>query len=205
MKYIYSRSEGAGIGHGLLKRWVGCALGVVLFLSAAGSALAQSAMTQQQYILWMANVCGDALPSTSSGDDLVNWARGKGMNPTAGWQLGEKLTKQVMAQTLVQLLNLAPRKGTFDAIRILEREGIVLQSTGDVITIRNFVAAIDSGFLISAKPGLGWGDKGHDHIGPPGRADDDSFTPHVPRGNPGGGPDATTPSSSRGNGRGNRH
>src|SRR6185503_18384977 len=55
MKYIYSQSEGVGeIGKGFIKRWVGCALGLVLFLSAAGSvALAQSgSMTQGQYLQW---------------------------------------------------------------------------------------------------------------------------------------------------------
>ena len=205
MKYIYSRSEGAGIGHGLLKRWVGCVLGVVVFLSAAGSvALAENVMTQHQYILWMANVTGDNLPAGATGDDLTTWARGKGMNPTGGWQLNAKLSKQVMAQTLVQLLNLAPRKGTFDAVRILEREGIVIQSGADGIRIKDFVAAVDSGFLVSAKPGNGYGDDKHIHTGPPGREDDDSPTPTRPNGN---GPDGEGPPGwtgiKPGNGQGN--
>jgi hypothetical protein len=202
MKYIYSQSEGAdGIGNGLLKRWVGCVLGVVLFLSAAGSvAFAQSAMTQQQYLQWMANICGEALPASATEADLVNWARGKGMNPTGGWNLGAKLTKNVMAQTLVQLLNLAPRKGSFDAVRILEREGILLQTTGDVITIKNFVSLVDSGFAPRVRPGIGWGnDKdGVVHTGPPGREDDDSFTPSHPTGGP---PGKTGDLPGKGNGR----
>jgi hypothetical protein len=190
MKYMYSQSEGAGkIGNGLIKRWAGCAFGVVLFLSAAGSvALAQSAvMTQQQYLQWMANVCGEALPASATGADLVNWARGKGMNPTGGWNLGAKLSKDVMAQTLVQLLNLAPRKGSFDATRLLEREGIVLQVSSDGVTIKNFVSLIDSGFGPRVRPGAGWGnDKdGVVHTGPPGREDDVPTFTHPHGGPPG--------------------
>ena len=180
-----------------------------MFLSAAGSvALAENVMTQHQYILWMANVTGDSLPAGATGDDLTTWARGKGMNPTGGWQLNAKLSKQVMAQTLVQLLNLAPRKGTFDAVRILEREGIVIQSGADGIRIKDFVAAVDSGFLAAAKPGNGFGDKNHDHTGPPGQRDDDDSPTRV---RPGNGPGGSGPPGQTGNvppphsnGRGNR-
>ena len=191
MKYIY-QSEGAGnLGKGLIKRWVGCVLGLALFLSAAGSALADSAaLTQQQYLQWMVSVCGERLPSSASGQDLINWARGKGMNPAGGWQLNAKVTKEVAAQTIVQLLNLAPRKGNVDAVRILEREGIILTSTDGLITIKDLVRTIDNGFLASAnnngnhygwdnrddddgprptgtKPGYGHGDDNHVHTGPP--------------------------------------
>jgi hypothetical protein len=198
MKYINSRSEGAGaIGQGLFQRWVGCVLGLVLFFSAGASvALAQSgAMTQSQYLQWMANVCGDRLPSSATAADHANWARGKGMNPTGGWQLNAKLTKQVVAQTLVQLLNLAPRKGNFDAVRILEREGIFISSSAGYVGVKQLVVLLDDGFsnrvnngngeengngrrggdddddvLTPTKPGYGKGDKNHDHSGPPGHA-----------------------------------
>ena len=194
MKYIISQSEGAGIiGYGLVRRWVGCLLGVVLLLSAAGSvALAQSsAMTQQQYLQWMANICGDHLASSATGQDYINWARGKGMNPAGGWQLNAKLSKDVVAQTIVQLLNLAPRKGSFDAGRILEREGIVITSDNGLVGIKNMVALVNTGFgdrinpgdenenprtpddpddhrPTGTKPGNGYGDHNHDHSGPPG-------------------------------------
>src|SRR5687767_7355719 len=112
MKYNIQSEGRTGIGKGFL-RWAACTLGLVLFLSATGSvALANSgAMTQQQYLQWMAGVCGDRLGSSASGADYVNWARGKGMNPPGGWSLSAKLTKEVVAHTVVQLLNLAPRKG----------------------------------------------------------------------------------------------
>ena len=186
------------IGHGMFTRWVGCFLGLVLLLSAAGSvAFAQSsAMTQQQYLQWMANVCGDRLPASATAQDLVNWARGKGMNPSGGWQLNAKLSKDVVAQTIVQLLNLAPRKGNFDATRILEREGIIITSDGNGnVGVKNMVALVDSGFPsrvqtpqgdegngngrgdpddhrpTGTKPGNGHGDDGHPHSGPPGHTD----------------------------------
>ena len=193
MKYIYSQSEGAGsIGNGLIKRWVGCVLGLVVFLSAAGSvALADSSLTQQQYIQWMANVCGDKIPASSSGQDLINWARGKGMNPAGGWQLNAKLSKDVVAQTIVQLLNLAPRKGTFDANRILEREGIIIASNNGLVGAKEMSVFISNGFPdrvnpgrhrghqgdddddddrpTGTKPGNGHGDDNHEHTGPPGQ------------------------------------
>lgn len=153
--------------------------------------MAQSAMTQSQYLQWMANICGDKIPASASGQDLINWARGKGMNPAGGWQLNAKLTKDVVAQTIVQLLNLAPRKGNFDANRILEREGIILTSTGGYVTVKNLVTLVNDGFVARAggrghghghgddddddddrptgtKPGNGYGDDNHDHSGPPG-------------------------------------
>lgn len=146
MKYINLQSEGRKVGYGVFKRWAGCALGLVLFLSAAGSqALADAAMTQGQYLQWMAGICGDRLGNAASSGDYVNWARGKGMNPPDGWQLGAKLTKDVVAHTLVQLLNLAPRKGNFDAVQILQREGIIITTTDGYVTLKNFVRLIDDG------------------------------------------------------------
>ena len=149
MKYINSQSEGpGGFGHGLLQRWAGCVLGLVLFFSGGASvALAQSgAMTQHQYLQWMANICGNRLSSSATANDYAIWARGKGMNPTGGWQLNAKLSREVVAQTLVQLLNLAPRKGNFDAIRILEREGIFISSSAGYVSIKHLVRLIDDGF-----------------------------------------------------------
>ena len=187
MKYIYSQSEGSGIlGNGFIQRWVGCVLGLVLFVSAAASvAFAQnSAMTQSQYLQWMANVCGDKIPSSASGQDLINWARGKGMNPAGGWQLNAKLSREVLAQTLVQLLNLAPRKSNFDANRILEREGIILTSTDGYVTVKNLVKLIDDGFSRKVNPGRG---------NPHGDDDDDRPTSTKPgNGNGGSGPPGHT-------------
>jgi hypothetical protein len=199
MKYIGRLEEGArGIGKGWLNKLAICALGIALFLAAHGAAAAggDQAMTQHQYLQWMANICGEALPPSASDADLMNWARGKGMNPTGGWNPGARLTKEVTAQTLVQLLKLAPPKGDFDAVRILEREGIPITTSGGYVTANNFRRLIDNGVACRPKPnrgdddddshgggghggddddrptptrpGHGHGDKNHDHTGPPG-------------------------------------
>jgi len=84
MKWVMNRS-GGDIGHGRLNKWAGCALGVVLFVSAGGAvASAQTAITQKQYLQRMANICG-ALLGSATDADLINWARGKGLGPTGGW------------------------------------------------------------------------------------------------------------------------
>jgi len=173
--------------------------GLVLFVSAAGSvAMAQSsAMTQQQYLQWMANICGERLSASGTGQELINWAREKGMNPAGGWQLNAKLSKDVVAQTLVQLLNLAPRKGNFDAVRILEREGILISSTDGYVSQKSFVTLVDTGLpsRISptanlrggppseTRPGNGKGDKNHEHTGAPGQikkaADGNAGNSHI--------------------------
>jgi len=144
-------------------------------------------MTQSQYLQWMVNVCGDKIPASASGQDLINWARGKGMNPAGGWQLNAKLSREVVAQTLVQLLNLAPRKSTFDANRILEREGIILTSTDGYVTVKNLVKLIDDGFSRKVNPGRGHGHHGDDDD------DDDRPTSTKPgNGNGGSGPPGHT-------------
>ena len=149
----------------------------------ASIARGQTAMTQQQYLQSMANICGDSLPALATHADLIAWARGKGMNPTEGWNLRTNLTKEVMAQTLVQLLNLSPGKSNADAVRILEREGVVIPTTDGHVTAQNFKRVIDSGLVARAdlgsnddgprptetRPGNGYGDKNHQHTGPPGQ------------------------------------
>ena len=181
MKYIYS-SEGAGEFYKRpINRWVGCILGLVLFVSATGSvAFAQSsAMTQGQYLQWMATVCGDRLSSSATGQDIINWARGKGMTPTGGWQLNAKLTKEVVAQTVVQLLHLAPRKGNWDAVRILEREGLIITSNNGLVGFKDMANLVIN---VGARAGNGNGNP-KKHI----VADEDDVpTPTKPGNGPGG-------------------
>jgi hypothetical protein len=175
MKGIKSQS-GGGIGNGWLNRWAVYALGIALFVSPAGSiASAQTALTQQQYLQSMANLCGDALPASATGADFIKWAQGKGMNPTAGWNLKAKLTKEVMAQTLVQLLDLPPGKGNSDALRILEREGISIPTSGGYVTAKNFMRVINDGVICPPRPNHGGGDDDDDDGGGGGngRGDDD--------------------------------
>jgi hypothetical protein len=185
-------SSGGVVGHGWINRWTSYVLTGVLFVSGAAAIThaGETAMTQQQYLQSMASICGDSLPPSATHADLIAWARGKGMNPAAGWNLQTNLTKEVMAQTLVQLLNF-PRgsgKTDADAVRILERQGIVIPTTDGQVTARNFKRVIDSGLAFHSslgrdgphhndegprptetRPGHGHGDKNHEHTGPPGQ------------------------------------
>jgi hypothetical protein len=205
MKYIYCRLKGLGsVRSGLVKTWVGCVLGLAVFLSAAGSvALADSTLTQQQYIQWMASICGEKLPGSTSGQDLINWARGKGMNPSGGWQLNAKLSKDVVAQTVVQLLNLAPRKGVFDANRILEREGIIVTSNNGLVGVKDMAQLVNTGFGARVNGNSNGNGNANGH----GDDDDDRPTGTKPgNGNGGSGPPGHTgifPGKGHGYGRAN--
>jgi len=141
-------------------------------------------MTQKQYLQRMANLCG-ALSGSAGDAELINWARGKGLSPSGGWDLSAKLTKNVMAQTMVQLLKIDQGKANLDAVGILEREGIVISSTRGYVAAEDFTRAVngsispgngggqvngDNGNSPSpTRPGNGYGDKNHDHTGPPGQ------------------------------------
>jgi len=171
MKWVMNRSGGV-TGHGWLNKWAGCAFGVVLFVSAGGAvASAQTAMTQKQYLQRMANICG-TLSGSATDADLINWARGKGLSPTGGWNLGANLTKDVMAQTMVQLLKLDPGKGNRDPVGILDREGIVIGTRGGYVTADNFTRVIN-GSIECGKPGRGGDGEDHDGHNGGGRGDDD--------------------------------
>jgi len=165
---------GGVIGQGWLNWLAGHVVAGVLFLSAAASmAWADSAMTQQEYLQSIAKVCGTSLPAPVAGGDLIAWARAKGMNPTAGWNLSAKLTKEVMAQTLVQLLNLTPPgSGNSDALWVLERQGIAIPTRGGYVTHQNFRRVIEGGIASCANRGGGHDDH-DDHDGHGGRGDDD--------------------------------
>src|SRR5262245_54183150 len=98
MKTIYaSKVQGGGRGKGLGFR-LAALLVAALFLSAMGSkALAQStSMTQLEFLQYMVQLSGESLGNSATPGDYVNWARGKGMNPDAGWQLNAKLTRDVL-------------------------------------------------------------------------------------------------------------
>jgi len=135
-------------------------------------------MTQQQYLQWMVFVCGDPLSRSAADADLIRWARDKGINPTGGWNLGSGLTKEVMAQTLVQLLKLPPAKGDSDAVRTLESAGIFIgTSSGGYVTVSTFKRVVNDG--LASRAALGRcedgkkDDKGHGHGGGGHDGDDD--------------------------------
>jgi hypothetical protein len=158
-----------------------------LFLSAMGSkALAQSAsMTQLEFLQYMVQLSGESLGNNATPGDYATWARGKGMNPSGGWQLNAKLTRDVLAQALVQFLGLNPRKGGADYAGILAREGIILPNASDIKRV-DFAAFID-GFTVPRGNGNknGWDNEKKPNIPEPSdsRKRKGTGEDHVPKGN----------------------
>jgi hypothetical protein len=109
------------------------AIGLLLVLAGPVSAKAET-MTQIECLQWLVQVTGESsqFSATSTAADLIQWARVKGMNPTGGWQPSATLTRETLAQILVQLLGLNPKKMSGDYSRILAREGIELPSDDDI-------------------------------------------------------------------------
>jgi len=108
-------------------------IGLILMLAGPVSAKAET-MTQIECLQWLVQVTGESsqFSATSTAADLIQWARVKGMNPTGGWQPNATLTCEILAQILVQLLGLNPKKMSGDYARILAREGIELPSSDDI-------------------------------------------------------------------------
>jgi hypothetical protein len=135
--------------HGWAVRVGAFVLGATLFLVALGpiTASAQSGtVSQLQYLQWMVQLTGDSaqFSAASTEADYQQWARSKNMDPTGGWMARKALTRDDLAQTLVQLYGLTPKKsnsGT-DWARILEREGIDLPS-GNLVTRSALVGLVD--------------------------------------------------------------
>src|SRR4051794_3618845 len=135
--------------HGLGKRATVVALGAAVSFGAMGPESAKASinggtMTQLEFIQWMVQVTGEnsQFSANSKSADYVNWAKTKGMNPGTGWQPNAKLQRDVLAQALVQLYNLNPKKYGGDFARILAREGIELPTDSD-ISRRDLIAMLD--------------------------------------------------------------
>jgi hypothetical protein len=110
------------------------AVGLLLLLSCPISAKAET-ITQGECLQWLVQVTGDSgqFSPTSTAADLIQWARVKGMNPNGGWQPNAILTREALAEILVQLFGLNPKKfGGGDYARILAREGIELPTDADI-------------------------------------------------------------------------
>src|SRR4051794_4233271 len=110
----------------------------------ASASLNGGALTQLEFLQWMVQVSGDnsQFTANSKAEDYVNWAKTKGMNPGTGWQPNAKLQRDILAQALVQLYNLNPKKYGGDFVRILAREGIVLPNETE-ITRRGLIELLE--------------------------------------------------------------
>jgi len=125
----------------------------------AGSTLisrASDSITQLSYIQQLVQLCGDSgqFKNTSTPQDYVQWAQGKGMVPNGGWQPTSKLTRNILAQTLVQLYGLNSKKSGGDYVRILQREGIDVGEVDD-ITRGGLIAVFDDALFLSRLGNVG--------------------------------------------------
>jgi hypothetical protein len=101
---------------------------IALFALTPLAAKAKDTVSQLSALQWLVRLSGDEklFSGHSTSQDYIQWAKSKGMNPTGGWKPTVTLTKNVLAQILVQFMNLNPKKGGGDYVRILAREGINL-------------------------------------------------------------------------------
>lgn len=125
------------ICHGLAKLIVALT-GAVFLLAALGAttAKAQSTgpqVTQLQYLQWLAQVTGANLGADAANHDYAGWARSLGLKPDNGWHLGDVLSRDVLAQTLAQMLTVSNGKKV-DPVRLLAQQNIDLSSVGDTVT-----------------------------------------------------------------------
>jgi hypothetical protein len=107
---------------------VGAACCVLAAQASAGS------VTQLKFLQTLAELTGDSglFSAGSQASDYVQWAQNRGIGPSGGWKATSKLSSDVLAQSLVQLYGLNPRKYGGDYYRILEREGIVIDRSASV-------------------------------------------------------------------------
>ena len=180
---------------------VGAACCVALLAPASASA---GSVTQLKFLQTLAQLTGDAgqFSAGSTSADYVQWARNRGVEPTGGWKATSKLSSDVLAQSLVQLYDLNPRKYGGDYYRILEREGIVVDRSSSVsgealaslidnpvVTLKSFQVAGASTSITKPGNGNGFGFGWYYHHGvppprgefPPGLQKPRHGNPHVPR------------------------
>ena len=111
-------------------------------------------VTQLAFLQTLVQVSGDSgqFGSSSTAQDFIQWAQAKGMTPAGGWNPSATLSKAELAQLLVQLLNLNPKKGGGDYIRILQREGIEL---GDEEQVSNLGSLFNQNLFTLRIPNSG--------------------------------------------------
>jgi len=135
-------------------------------------------LTQLEGLQWLAQVSGDSsqFSASSTAADYIQWARVKGLNPNGGWQPNATLTREVLAQILVQLLKISPNKLGADYVKILEREGIIIPANNTISRESLLSVLGDPAFRGHGPPG---DDEDHNNDGHPDRGHHHSpFKPH---------------------------
>lgn len=134
--------------HGWMVKLGGLALGAVLcgalLAPPVAKADAGTPLTQLEYIRWLVQLADatSQFSANSTAADYVQWARDNGLNPKGGWNPSAPLTREVLAQTLVQFLGVKGPKSVAEFERALEREGIILPSS-ELVTRGGLVSVID--------------------------------------------------------------
>ena len=128
-KAVQKSLQGWAMRLGVVATGAVCCLSV---LTPTASAASGSSVTQLKYLQTLAQLCGESsqFSASSKPADYVQWAKNKNMN--LSWDTKSKLSSDVLAQSLVQLYGLNPRKYGGDFYRILEREGIVIERNAAV-------------------------------------------------------------------------
>ena len=133
-----SRGQGWAFRAGVL------AVGAACYFSVLSPTIASAgSVSQLKYLQTIAQLTGDSgqFSASSGASDYVQWARNKGM--VLDWNTKGKLSSDVVAQSLVQLFGLNPRKYGGDYYRILEREGIVIERSSTVSS-ESLAALVDN-------------------------------------------------------------
>jgi hypothetical protein len=135
-----------------IQGWIsqlGIAVAGVACLTAALAPVGVSAapatpITQLQYIQSMVQALGDAgqFTAASSAADYIQWAKNKGMQPSAGWSAGATMTAESVALTWVQLLGLNPTKYGRDYFRNLDSAGVHIDPNA-VISQQFIISLLD--------------------------------------------------------------
>src|SRR6266568_6318108 len=131
-------------------------VGIVAALALLGPSRAaadqSTPITQLGFLKIMVQVSGDtpSFNANSTAADYVLWARGKGVN--VALQPNAPLSRALLSQALVQLLQINPNKFGGDPTRILAREGITVISTGGsaddpTVTSQDLLAMLDQNGL----------------------------------------------------------
>ncbi len=123
------------------------ALGMAL-CSSAPAAQPSTPVTQVEFLQMLVLATGDNLGSGATAADYVAWATRRGYNPTGGWQAGATLSRATLAQVLVQVFGINPRKQGGDYVRILEREGVTLP-TENVLTRQGILTVLGDTTVVS--------------------------------------------------------
>ena len=179
----------------VIKRLGICAIAIGFAVAVFGPVSARAeGVTQLQTLQWLSQVSGESsqFSASSTAADYIQWARVKGLNPSGGWQPNTTLTRDALAQILVQLLKINPNKFGANYVRILEREGIIIPETID----RGGLLAVLGGETLGPRirppdlddnPGKGHGPHQHSPFKPHPPHPGDGFPPGPP---PGHGPGA---------------